>query len=994
LTIQQTTDTAIKKYKEGIVKLKLTVFLLLSVLSAYIPAWAGLTKTEVSQLYVSIFGRASEGQGNTYWQTFEDMTSAADAMLDTQAARDYFGTSLNSDQAFIDHIYLNTLNKDYWDDPTGITYWINELNSGKTRGEVVTQLVRVIGNYAPGRPHYDPDDAATVTAYHQFTNRVAVSDYMADAIWPPPSDWKTVTHFGLGALHVTEEAASVYAAQQIIDTFSDVSAADIFIADYTPRNGPAGSPVFLQLQDPVLETDELEGFFNDQEIAVTGISENVVQVMIPNDVASGYIAVKAGNSVSNAVYFDTEQMIVTPLMTADVNPSSQEQSISHNGEITVTLPPDLLDQERTLTLSQVTGAPANSINPFAANIVFDVSLEGMEQLADYIEITVKYDPMALHPDYPAADQLTAMRWDEAEQFWLPLPYQVNSESQTLSFYTDHLSLLGIGILVTGSAAVSIPVTWVGEKLLNDVYVTPGLFEGNFRILYSKSSILEHPNLNDTAWSKTTYKNHIFPLAAYRLEHPRFIQDIGNLLETALSNYVDVHGFQDPILEPGSLWGISVNPITVKVDSWWVWLAGDPNYEKLFENIHLPTLYLNDFDPPEYFAYGTMAHELFHRIQAEYYGVSGFLYPSWKWWIEAAAEYAAYRIAWPGKQLDGHLNGMEADFFSYPINHTGVPSGWDDRAYEYAASVFIQFLVEKKGLDFREMVEYVAQGDPLSRLDEFVLSKHSVSLKDYYAEFAAWAIFSQNGFMEKLGFSAADIAGPNGKDSFSIPENQTLTISVAAESDDMVVNVYITEENKRFSGDVTPSLQGTLKNGDSLDMPVRNLGQSNLLYLLAVTGKAQDTLEPDFIGDTVRYIPQKELTVTVSNQDKNPVEKIQRSFTLEGSYLAKLWPVELDILPQELPPGNSFSFTGKRRDGIARNGTMTFYNDGTHEFNVQDADGQVNAGGSGTWSQYGSSMTILFSGVMSPWYGQVTEESPDGFVLADTGHGTYTFTRQQ
>jgi hypothetical protein len=227
-------------------KVKLSVFFILFFLFSYFPVWADLSKTEVSQLYVSIFGRASEGQGNTYWQTFVDITSAADAMLDTQAAQDYFGTSLNSNQAFIDHIYLNTLNKDYWDDPIGITYWINELNSGKTRGEVVTQLVGVIGDYAPTGLHYDPDDAATVTAYHQFANRVAVSDYMADAVWPPPSDWKTVTHFGPGALHVTDEAASVYAAQQMIDAFSDDSAADLFIADYTPQSGPAGSPVFLQ----------------------------------------------------------------------------------------------------------------------------------------------------------------------------------------------------------------------------------------------------------------------------------------------------------------------------------------------------------------------------------------------------------------------------------------------------------------------------------------------------------------------------------------------------------------------------------------------------------------------------------------------------------------------------------------------------------------------------------------------------------------------------
>lgn len=95
----------------------------------------------------------------------------------------------------------------------------------------------------------------------------------------------------------------------------------------------------------------------------------------------------------------------------------------------------------------------------------------------------------------------------------------------------------------------------------------------------------------------------------------------------------------------------------------------------------------------------------------------------------------------------------------------------------------------------------------------------------------------------------------------------------------------------------------MKNGDSLDIPVRNLGQSNVLYLLAVTGEQQYTRQPTIIGgDTVidLKIPKTELTVTISNQDKNPVEQTSRSFILEGNYLAKLWPMELEIQQQELP----------------------------------------------------------------------------------------------
>ena len=176
-----------------------------------------LTKTEISQLYVALFGRASEEEGNWYWQTIGlDMTAVANAMLETDAAKNYFGSSLNSDQAFIEYIYLNTLNKAPTDDPSGIAYWVGELQKGKSRGYVVATLVGVIKDYAPGGPYYNPDDAATVAAYNQFTNRVEVSDYMADMVEKPPADWATSTAFNSGLI-VTNEPASVITAKSLVD---------------------------------------------------------------------------------------------------------------------------------------------------------------------------------------------------------------------------------------------------------------------------------------------------------------------------------------------------------------------------------------------------------------------------------------------------------------------------------------------------------------------------------------------------------------------------------------------------------------------------------------------------------------------------------------------------------------------------------------------------------------------------------------------------------
>jgi len=154
-----------------------------------------LSKTDVSSLYVSLFGRASEGEGNTYWQSYDSLEAAAEAMLETEAAQDYFGDTLNDNEAFIESIYENTLNKTVEDDPDGIAYWTAQLDNGATKGEVTAQLVEAIKTYAPGAENYDPDDAATVYAYNQFENRVKISDVTADKLQTAPEDYDVSLSF-------------------------------------------------------------------------------------------------------------------------------------------------------------------------------------------------------------------------------------------------------------------------------------------------------------------------------------------------------------------------------------------------------------------------------------------------------------------------------------------------------------------------------------------------------------------------------------------------------------------------------------------------------------------------------------------------------------------------------------------------------------------------------------------------------------------------------
>ena len=177
-----------------------------------------LSQTEVSKLYVSIFGRASEGEGNNYWQDKGNMSEVADQMLNTDAAKGYFGDTLKDNQAFIEFIYKNTLNKTIEDDAEGIAYWVKQLEN-KSKGEVATDLIDAISLYAPGGEFYNENDEATVNAYNQFTNRVEVSNYFADTVKTAPTDYATSTAFN-GDLIVTFDNSTIVDAKSDADVIA------------------------------------------------------------------------------------------------------------------------------------------------------------------------------------------------------------------------------------------------------------------------------------------------------------------------------------------------------------------------------------------------------------------------------------------------------------------------------------------------------------------------------------------------------------------------------------------------------------------------------------------------------------------------------------------------------------------------------------------------------------------------------------------------------
>ena len=131
--------------------------------------------TEVSQLYVALFGRAPDAGGLAFWaglrDTGQSVTQLADAMFGTSPARTYFPSFLTN-QEIISSFYFNVLGRQA--DAGGLAFWTAKLNAvGATPGSVIAEMIGVIANYAGGDP-------AGTTSAALFNNRTAAAQFYAE----------------------------------------------------------------------------------------------------------------------------------------------------------------------------------------------------------------------------------------------------------------------------------------------------------------------------------------------------------------------------------------------------------------------------------------------------------------------------------------------------------------------------------------------------------------------------------------------------------------------------------------------------------------------------------------------------------------------------------------------------------------------------------------------------------------------------------------------
>lgn len=148
-----------------------------------------LTQSQISALYVTLFGRVSEGKGNKFWleastkNTNLKLEDIANEMLKSSAAKEFFAGSLDSSESFIAHIYKTTLNKDVNSDASGKAFWTSKLNEGMSRGLIVNELLKAALN-----PEYSKSkDPATKAAHDILVNKIILSNVIAGIVADIPS---------------------------------------------------------------------------------------------------------------------------------------------------------------------------------------------------------------------------------------------------------------------------------------------------------------------------------------------------------------------------------------------------------------------------------------------------------------------------------------------------------------------------------------------------------------------------------------------------------------------------------------------------------------------------------------------------------------------------------------------------------------------------------------------------------------------------------------
>nr|pir surface array protein - Campylobacter fetus [Campylobacter fetus] len=265
-----------------------------------------LNKTDVSMLYITIMGMASEGDGNKYWLDYANnntlgVSSLANIMLDSPGAAKFFGDSLlaGNEKDFVTKIYSIALGNT--SDVDGINYWTKAITGGgeftDSKGNVISVASLSKGDLI-GAMINSMVNGGSAESKAIFEAKAAASDYFADATLG-----KDIS--GLDEGTTSKLISEINSASDLDKVKSEIDA----LKSELPN---PGSTYDLTEGNDNLKGTDLDDTFNGTVYLGTGINKSTLTAFDTVDGA-------AGNDTINIYFGLNSNSNVTDLKTSDLN---------------------------------------------------------------------------------------------------------------------------------------------------------------------------------------------------------------------------------------------------------------------------------------------------------------------------------------------------------------------------------------------------------------------------------------------------------------------------------------------------------------------------------------------------------------------------------------------------------------------------------------------------------------------------------------------------
>jgi len=320
-------------------------------------------------------------------------------------------------------------------------------------------------------------------------------------------------------------------------------------------------------------------------------------------------------------------------VTLAVSPGQDAQLQIPQG-ISVAVPGHALGEAATLVVSRSAIPPQTPPNVGQLEGAYQVELFGAKshELLAPATLTFHVDPARLRKDVTAPEAAWVLYWDEQQNVLLEAPSTVDATAGTVTVQTNHFSNWWLYLLGPGDVSGTSP---------HFTYRFPAA-------------------INVAAWGTTD------PFAVMAKARSR--------LESFFEAYVAA-GFTPPSAKT-----------TVQLRETY-----EAGYDPLMGDITISSYnYTSDASMLEH----ELAHELFHAFQGARLNL--FSLNTRRWFVEAAADYAADAIASHSGRMGQDIDGL------WSSQALGLVNG----NHEYATSHFIAWLVTQRGIAFKKLQDAV------------------------------------------------------------------------------------------------------------------------------------------------------------------------------------------------------------------------------------------------------------------------------------------------